>query len=380
MSPGVAEYWDHFYDSGDDGVLTEKSRRLRKMIGKRLQDELKNSGGGGSVGAAHGDELEQDDPALLRHYEWFMRYDQYGAKLLEACRSAKVFEGLVEPTELRVLHIGCGNSDMCEHFSRDFVEEHSHAASVAAGSSAQSGSAKRLRRKHEAAKQQEPCTDVGEHDLNTPAPTPATTSAPPTVCVVNMDICKSLLLRLSRLFSSRIYCVGDCCDMIPATSQIDADCTPTAGALKEPALAWFTPDGNSSKSGLAVCTNSVDLVFDKGTLDALLSAFPGEENPNAASYMGEVLRVLRPGGLLVIISINALSVVAPYVYGALVADCDDVDKDVEGSSAALSMSFRLHSHTTIDVNRGGEKRPGDDPCVETLGTHYNVFAFLVFVE
>jgi hypothetical protein len=415
MTPGAVAYWEHFYDSADDGVLVEKSRRFRRLLDKResagnfLRDgeedhhcknkrtERRTADKEREKGAPTGG--DDDGAALLTHYEWFMTYEACRNELLTACRSAGLFNSPSprRDGELRVLHVGCGNSNLCEDFSADAIQE----LSLTSENPEYHGNAKR--KKKRSSHKTENTALTGEldgsgisletsvscqHQLSPANPhhkldddddghglmmrccstsanshSLGVTSKAGVVTVLNIDICASLMRRLSRLFPRRLYCVGDCCDM----ALLDSD-SPSA-ASSSPS-AWFAAMSNSSKTGVGVASRAVDCVIDKGTLDALLSAFPGEENPNAASYLTEALRVLRSGGLLLLVSINSLSVVVPYVY----------------SASVTGASFRLAHQSTVDVSKncddGAARRGGrraasvEDPTVETLGSHYNIFGFV----
>jgi hypothetical protein len=474
MTPGAAEYWEHFYDSSEDGVLVEKSRKFRKALqespspaeqggddsARKHNSTKKRAAAAGSSstnsttgskqrdgagGDGGGDGEDATVGVLLAHYEWFMRYDVYRNELLAACRAAQLFtpaavadqpqqDGPSRKTgrELRILHVGCGNSDMCDRLSSDAVEEihlaaagafsSSSAVPAAAGRGGKGSSRQRGGKRKAGDVAASPVCPVME-EASPPPPAAASVEGsigsevsprceePPfqqqqphpdtlSVAVVNVDICASLMRRLTRLYPHRTYCAGDCCDMLPSDVTHDDSgseegtsgsswytaCLPRTAAKGrrcdeevEKAVEWYTPLGNAAGTGVAVASRSVDLVADKGTLDALLSAFPGEENPNAASYVAEALRVLRrPGGLFVLISINALSVVAPYIYAATLGT-DTTSKDTDDGDAS-SVGFRLVHQSVIDMGKAsspGSRVGGEDPAVEMLGTHYNIFGFVV---
>ena len=131
---------------------------------------------------------------------------------------------------------------------------------------------------------------------------------------------------------------------------------------------WFSVEGD-----LQVMNDSVDVVFDKGTLDALLSGFSAERgdcgNPNASLYAAEVLNILRKpsgdsgGGIFVLVSINSKEVVAPYCYVAGAERSDDYGLALIHQSA-LAYDVKLES---------GERAKS----LHSYGTHYSVFVFQV---
>lgn len=59
---------------------------------------------------------------------------------------------------------------------------------------------------------------------------------------------------------------------------------------------------------------TMDVVLDKSTVDAMLCADDGEEA--VSSMIQEVHRVLRPGGLWIVVSLSAPEVIAPILTGA----------------------------------------------------------------
>lgn len=247
--------------------------------------------------------------SIFDHYEWFTTFDNYGDALKAAL--ATTFVPRPDRDRVRVLHVGCGNSAFADHFT---VLENTQEAPAASG---------KKRRGHQAVS--------GLPSLPTE--------------VLNVDICAHLIQRLKLSFPQRWYEVSDCCDM----------CTPG--------------DADSNKWWLEghVVEASVDVIFDKGTMDALLSAFPGDINPNAERYCCEALRALRDGGVIVLLSINSVDVLLPYFVSA-------------DAPPHRNVSFRLATHTVLDV--ADQFDAVENPVaaalrVETLGTRYSLYAFQV---
>ncbi|KAG5467093.1 hypothetical protein LSCM1_01274 [Leishmania martiniquensis] len=272
LNPGRADFWEHFYDQ-EGGRLQKKEQHHRKAR------EI----------AARG--------SLMNHYEWFMEYPRYEAALKAALRTAPTALSCDGPT--RVLHVGCGNSDFCDH-----VEEL--------------------------------LLDLGA--------VPSSSSRASEV--LNIDICQNIIAHLALSFPSRRYAVGNCCDLHVSSS-------PFVPSSRDG--AWYKVD--TALQLRTVLQNSANIVFDKGTADALLSAFAGDYNPNMEAYMCEMLKVLRLGSLLFLISINSEDVVSPYVLAA-----EDRLK-----------SFRLEYRDVIEL-AGQDLR---HLRVETLGSRYNCYGFVV---
>lgn len=238
--------------------------------------------------------------SVLDHYEWFTTFDVYEDVFLYALR--ETFVPSPHCSKVRVLHIGCGNSAFCESF-------------LSVGSA-----------------------QAGRKSKEWTIPTD----------ILNVDICQSLIERMQCKYPSRSYAICDCCDMSCASSDL-------------PSSRWFT---DPSCSPCRIGERSVDIIFDKGTMDALLSAFPGEENPNATRYCSEALRVLRVGGIMVLISINSVEVLLPYFM----------------SPEEANKSFELCFKQEMDVAE--QFADAYDPCVaalriETLGTRYTMYVFRV---
>lgn len=280
LNPGRADFWDHFYDQ-DDGRLHEKEHQHR-----RARDIAERG-------------------SLLDHYEWFMEYPLYESALragLEAVPSA-----LVGSRPMHILHVGCGNSDFCDHISGllsallPFSKSSSFSATVAE--------------------------------------------------VLNMDICESIIDHLARHFPQRLYAVGNCCDLVVTPVPRQASVLVSGG--------WFKLRSGPGQRLESVQQSSVDLVFDKGTADALLSSFAGEYNPNMEAYMQQMLEVLRPEGLLFFISINSEDVVNPYVLAA-----EDSTK-----------SFQLEYTHVIELAASDLRHLR----VETLGSRYTCYGYKVVV-
>ena len=227
-NPGRADFWVQFYDD-EDGRLHEKEQRHKKAR------ELAERG------------------SLMDHYEWFMEYPLFEKALLAFLQQVPAVLTAAQPA--RVLHVGCGNSDFCEHVEGLLSDQ------------------------------------LG-------------VSTSPPAEVLNVDICENIITHLARRFPSRRYAVGNCCELhVTTPPQHTSD-----------AVSWFTVDDTLILK--AVLGNTVDFVFDKGTADALLSAFAGEFNPNMEAYVGEMLKVLRLGGAMFVISINSEDVVNPYFLSA----------------------------------------------------------------
>ncbi|KAG5491417.1 hypothetical protein JIQ42_01318 [Leishmania sp. Namibia] len=272
MNPGRADFWEQFYDQAD-GRLQEKERHHRKAR------EI----------AARG--------SLMNHYEWFMEYPLYETAL-KACLRA-VSTTFSNDGPIRVLHVGCGNSDFCDH-----VEELLS-------------------------------------DLNAVSSSYSRPSE-----VLNVDICENIIAHVTLCFPSRLYAVGNCCDLHVTSSPL---------APSSSDGVWYSRD--ASLQLRAVMQSSVDIVFDKGTADALLSSFAGDYNHNMEAYTGEMLKVLRPGGLLFLISINSEDVVNPYVLSA-----EDGLK-----------SFQLEYKDVIELGAQDLRHLR----VETLGSRYNCYGYAV---
>lgn len=272
LNPGRVDFWEHFYDQ-EDGRLQQKELHHRKAR------EIVERG------------------SLMNHYEWFMEYPMYEATL-RACMRA-VPTALSTDGATRILHMGCGNSDFCDHV---------------------------------------------EGLLSDLQPAPSSSSG--ATEVLNVDICENIIAHLALHFPSRLYAMGNCCDLHVSSSP-SAPCSRDA--------AWYNRD--AALRLRTVLQNSVDVVFDKGTADALLSSFAGEYNPNMEAYTGEVLKVLRPGGLLFLISINSEDVLSPYVLSA-----DDGLK-----------SFQLAYTDVIELGAQDLRHLR----VETLGSRYSCYGYAV---
>lgn len=357
-TPGRAQFWDEFY-SEDGGRLQQKDFQCRRSEDTR-----------------HG-------RSLMDHYEWFMPYALYDDALqhcLNDCltdtsnccgrRSSCngddcINEGTdsrrarrrrpacqdVDTAAFRVLHIGCGNSDFVDHFRTAPMT----ASSASAHAKPSSSSAR-------------------------------------TVEVLNVDICADLIARLTRTFPHRCYAVGDVCALVNPDARHSAKQGGSLGDLwlektscrKSCACAgWYVMDRHAYCDGhgagahgddaegcaarlLHVVPHSVDLVFDKGTADALLSGFPGEVNPNFAACAREALRVLRTGGVYVCISINSSDTLSPYFLSAS-ADVESV------TTENTSRFFQLRHQSVIQL----DKSDVSEPRVETLGLRYSCFGYMV---
>ncbi|AIO02117.1 hypothetical protein LPMP_344970 [Leishmania panamensis] len=236
--------------------------------------------------------------SLMYHYEWFMEYPLYEDALKACIQTVPTVLPTHGPT--RILHAGCGNSSFCDHAEQLLS------------------------------------------DLD-PALSSSSTRAPE---VLNVDICQNLITLLARHFPSRLYAVGNCCDLHVSSSPSVPFSSDTIWYSRDTALQLHT-----------VLQSSVDIVFDKGTADALLSAFAGEFNPNMESYMGEMLKILRPGGLFFLISINSEDVVNPYVLSA--------EDGVKSFQLAYMDVIELASQDLRHVR------------VETLGSRYNCYGYTV---
>lgn len=270
-NPGRAEFWTDFY--ADDGRL------MAKEWDHRRSEELRDNG------------------SLMDHYEWFMSYSQYEAPL-ETCLRGLFSATGCGPADrpLRVLHIGCGNSDLCDHLLSTITASGGGTASE----------------------------------------------------ILNVDICGGLLRHLARHFPQRRYAVGNCCHLV-------------AAGASSPAEPFYSLASEGDRLELAeVAPAAVDFVCDKGTLDALMSAFAGEFNPNVEAYASEMLRALRTGGRFFLISINAEDVVSSYVLAA--QDKSNPEKGFQ----------RCYRHI-IQLPKGEVNALR----VETLGSTYNCYCFEV---
>lgn len=315
MSPGRRDYWDNFYDP-EGGPLSDKERALQR---RRAKDD-KDMG-----------------TSVLDHYEWFTTWEFYGPLVWKAIASS-----LFVPSRpvTRMLHVGCGNSDFSDHCYRDWAHH------VGGGGHGQE--AVKSRDKRKSGKRSE-CSAVGSSSVE----------------IVNTDICATLVERLQQVYPSRIYIVGDCCDMCASLCQ--SNCFDTNNVRGNDGRWWMAEE----RSTLRMLPGSVDIVFDKGTMDAILSAFPGSLNPNAQRYASEVLRSLCVGGLFILLSINSDDVLAPYFYSA---DCSCDGQEEK--------SFEKTFCETIDVS--DQFVDADDSAasamrVETLGVRYTMYAYRVRV-
>lgn len=274
-TPGRRAFWDAFYDE-DEGRLQEKNYSNRKA------EEIKTGG------------------SLLDHYEWFMEYPQYEEAFSHCLRQCLVpSPSSPPPPPLRVLHVGCGNSDFCDHVGVTVQEVYGN---------------------------------------GTPLPS-----------VLNIDISPGIVARMQHSYPSRQYAVGSCCDMARPAAEVGGD-----------ASVWFGTAGSSPAVLQGIKEGTVDVVFDKGTADALFSAFAGEFNPNIDAYAKETLRVLRPGGLLFLISINAPEQLDAYVL----------------SISESGKFFSRRYYSVIELKPDDLKRLR----TETLGSHYNCYGYGVLVE
>lgn len=269
-TPGRKGFWVEFYDA-EDG-------RLQSM-----QQEMRNA-----------TELTEG-PSLMDHFEWFMLYEVYEDHLVQCL--AEVF-----PTpgcaELRVLHIGCGNSDFCDQI--EFALQRVYLK----------------------------------------------TKSPPRAAVLNVDVCSNIVQHLCGRYPERLYAVGSCCDL-----GVCNDVTDDA--------VWYAlerPGDGGPPALIGVRDGAVDLVFDKGTMDALLSAFCDGYNPNATAYADEALRVLKPHGVLFIISINSEEILNQYILGS----------EVDGSS------FQLKYRSVIELS----KKSMGEVRVEKLGSRYTCYGYV----
>lgn len=291
LTPGSKAFWDHFYND-EEGRLVDKESHHRRAT------EIKEGG------------------SLLDHYEWFMEYPRYGPALIQVLEQ-ELKAPARSDSAFHVLHVGCGNSNFCDHF-------------VSAMSLSSSFSS--------------------------------------TVCsILNTDICENIISHLSTAYPDRLYAVGNCCNLRSSeergktneqTNQhlnviLENNTDITSGWYRQHVSFNGTPE-------LEIMDNTVHLIFDKGTLDALLSAFPGEYNPNVLAYAEESVRVLKTGALWYIISINAVDVVDSYVL----AVCD------------AGKSFRRVSHSSIELS----SQETNLIRVETLGSRYLCYGYLVVEE
>lgn len=235
--------------------------------------------------------------SLRDHYEWFMEYAVYEETLKRCLRLLQQ-----RPIELigafHLLHVGCGNSDFCGH---------------------------------------------AELLLAT-----CFNDFPEQPEILNLDICENIIDHLLHRYPARRYAVGSCCNL--GILEVAEPAAPEA--------AWYTVDVQHHLRG--VRSQSVHFVFDKGTADALLSAFAGDYNPNMDAYVNEMVRVLHPGGLMCLISINSEDVLGPYFL----------------SAAYETASFELVHKEVIELGREARQQLR----VETLGTHYRCYCYEVVLS
>lgn len=198
----------------------------------------------------------------------------------------------------RVLHIGCGNSDFSDRFSEA---------------------------------------------VQSCVKTVSTT-------VLNTDISEDLIDRLQLTYTNRLYAVGNCCQMLSSEMEEEREEEPHGDE------DWYQANPRS----LLVFSSSVTLIFDKGTMDALLSSYPGDYNPNAANYASEAIRVLAPGGAWFLISINSEDTIDSYVL----------------SSSFEEKSFRRVFTDSIQLT----PQEVNEIRVETLGSLYHLYGYTVVNE
>jgi SAM-dependent methyltransferase len=253
---------------------------------------------------------DENEVSLLDHYEWFTTWDIY----CDALRKILVQSGFSPSgcrTELFVLHVGCGNSDFCDRFVDSWAD----------WPWTKIPKRRRLRRSDSVNR----CS------------------------VMNIDICPELIERMRCAYPERSYVVADCCAMTQSDSCL----------AEELNCLWKL--WRQSPAAVRFPRSSFHLVFDKGTLDAVLSAFCGtENNPNAERYAGEALRVLVEGGIFLIVSINSSQVVDPYVLTA-----------EDGAKSFTKCGQQLISLGDLAHN------DDDNFRVETIGTTYNMYGFRV---
>eukprot|EP01064_Diplonema_japonicum_P020662 TRINITY_DN30253_c0_g1_i1.p1 TRINITY_DN30253_c0_g1~~TRINITY_DN30253_c0_g1_i1.p1 ORF type:complete len:255 (+),score=75.92 TRINITY_DN30253_c0_g1_i1:59-766(+) len=96
---------------------------------------------------------------------------------------------------------------------------------------------------------------------------------------------------------------------------------------------------------------SQEVVFDKGTVDALLSQCDehteAEGNSNVFLYFREVYRVLKPKGTFLLITINSPEVIFPYAMAA------DGGLDLNWSIDTSTIEKPHHSKDAIVHSHGG---------------------------
>lgn len=249
--------------------------------------------------------------SLLSHYEWFLDFSIYGPRFLDFLSS-----GIKDPSrsdyDFRLLHVGCGNSD----FSSEFSEAASFYSFF-----------------------------EGKREIE----------------ILNMDICESLIRHLTNTFPERLYVVGNCCQMKPNNllSAFD-DRWVSPDAAVSGGDEWYRLNCENRDHPLLVQSHAVHTIFDKGTMDALLSAFPAEFNPNAQSYAGEAIRICMIGGIWYIISINAVELVDSY---------------------ALSVSYENKSFRRIhQSNIFCSSKNVSSIRIETLGSVYRCYGYVAVLD
>ncbi|KAJ9463240.1 hypothetical protein DIPPA_23913 [Diplonema papillatum] len=197
MTPAHPAFWDHFYESGE-----------------------------GSNGT----------------YEWFMDWGGY----------ADFVHAVEKRPEMRMLHIGCGNSTFSDRMKETWAER------------------------------------FDGH-------------------LLNIDVCEAIVdqMRQDESSAKRPKAKPKAKKGGPAVAQ--------RGRLH---CDYRAMDCCS----LDLPDHSIDFVFDKGTVDALLSQCDdqtmAEGNNNVFKYFREAHRVLKPEGTFMLITINAPDVIYPYALGA----------------------------------------------------------------
>lgn len=241
--------------------------------------------------------------SLLDHYEWFCEFSLYGHNVVEFLDD-EIKSPARERKNFRVLHVGCGNSNFCADLSSalQFSSAFSHK----------------------------------------------------NVIVLNTDICEAIIQRLSAKYPERLYATGNCCKMFGLRS-----CTKSSSSEDQPHVEWYRKEPLED-SPLIVYDDVVQMIFDKGTLDALLSSFPGLYNPNAQAYAEEAIRILEPGGGWFLISINSPDTVDSYVL------CVSYEKK----------SFRRIFQREIQLSSTDQNLIR----VETLGSRYMCYGYLAVTE
>ncbi|KAI0482643.1 S-adenosyl-L-methionine-dependent methyltransferase [Xylariaceae sp. FL0804] len=91
----------------------------------------------------------------------------------------------------------------------------------------------------------------------------------------------------------------------------------------------------------AIPSQSIDVAFDKGTLDAMVQKrLPWEPAPeNVVRYMREVSRILKPGGIFICVTSR--------IAAKLLLDCEGThwEEDIERTNIGVTGSLGVYGYT-----------------------------------